>query len=89
MKKVFKYPLEVIDEQTVPMSAGAELLSVQMQNGQVCLWALVDINEDAMCLRRVFIHGTGHEIHHDGKYVATFQARDGALVFHVFDGGEA
>ena len=85
MKTIWKYPLDVADHQVLNIPAGAEILCVQVQNGQACLWALV--NADAPPARRgIFIHGTGHEVNRlAGKYIGTFQLMGGALVFHVFE----
>lgn len=79
---VYKYPLIIDDEQIVSLPVGAQILTVQMQ-GRPCLWALVDPDlphED----RRILMRGTGHDAQGVGRYIATFQMRGGALVFHVF-----
>lgn len=84
MRRVFKYPLEIIGQQTVDTRAGWMPLSVQMQGGVLCLWAEVnDTAPAASC--RVFVHGTGHEVHPDAaRFVGTFQLPDYGLVFHVY-----
>lgn len=84
---IWKYPLQIIDEQIIPMPAGAEILCCQVQRGIVCLWARVDPSA-ATTERRIHIRGTGHP-GATGEYIGTFQAENGALVFHVFDAGEA
>lgn len=86
MITIYKYPLKVTDGQTVTMPAGAELLSVQVQNGIACLWAKVDTglgNEN----RIIHIYGTGHPIENGLplKYISTFQTLNGELVFHAFE----
>jgi hypothetical protein len=82
---IWKYPLELTDEQTVKMPLGAQILSVQVQRGHVCLWALC--NELApQTDRRIFIHGTGHIVSaKNPKFLGTVQLEAGALVFHVFE----
>ena len=42
MKAVYKYPLKIDDYQQVILPVGAETLCVKVQNGNVCLWALID-----------------------------------------------
>lgn len=87
MRKVYKYPLRVTDEQEIEIPYNAECLSVQMQDGQVCLWALV--NPDAVMSKlRILIAGTGHPIDENEifKYISTFQMHGGKLVFHAFIG---
>lgn len=83
--KVFKYRLgSNITE--ILMPAGAQLLCVQPQGFDVCLWAKVD-PEARNETRRVVIVGTGHELPTYGelKYINTFMVEDGALVFHAFE----
>lgn len=85
--KVFKYPLEVTDRQHITMPIGAEILSVQAQNGNLCLWAKVDPAAQSE-VRTFHVSGTGHDLPNDaGKYVGTAQMLGGALVWHVFDAG--
>lgn len=43
MKTIWKYPLQVLDRQTLFMPPGAEILSLQTQFGNPCLWARVAI----------------------------------------------
>jgi hypothetical protein len=85
--RVYKYDLKVIDQQIIEMPVGANLLTVQLQHGNLKLWAAVDSN--IMTKRSIVILGTGHEIDYTPeKYIGTFQMMNGNLVFHVFDGGE-
>ena len=60
MKKIYKFVLDQRHE-TVSMPTGATILSCKEQDGKVCLWAIVDVNnppED----RKFEILGTGWEI---------------------------
>jgi len=89
MRTIWKFPLAVADFQTVDMPIGAEVLAVQPQREQVCLWAKVDPSRDKE-RRGFWIIGTGHPIEDDrerniGRHVGTFQLHGGALVFHVFE----
>jgi hypothetical protein len=90
MRTVYKFTLAVVDESVVPMPQGSELLTVQCQGGQPCLWALVETDR-ASVKRKIAIRGTGHQCDELvlGQYVDTFQLHGGALVFHVFDRGES
>lgn len=88
MKVVWKFPLALADRQLINMPTGAKLLTVQMQDVDICLWALVD-PDAAPVQRAITVAGTGHTmLGETGKYVATFQMAHGELVFHVFDHGE-
>ena len=86
---IWKFSLMVIDRQTITMPVNAEILSVQMQAGVLCMWAVVD--PDAEREQRLFeILGTGHAVPDVGKdvarhHLATVQARGGELVWHVFE----
>ncbi len=86
MRTIWKFPLDLTDKQTLNMPQGAQALTVQMQRGQPCLWALVDQDAPREGLE-VRIHGTGHPISDnlDGfTYMDTFQIQGGMLVFHAF-----
>lgn len=87
MMKVFKYPLEIKDEVSVPMPLGAKILTVQSLNNKPCIWAAVDPSTTYMEMRKFRIAGTGHPIADstvDG-YIGTVQLHGGMLVFHVFE----
>jgi len=62
----------------------ATVRHVGVQNEKPYLWALV--NPKSPEYNRVIItKGTGHPIKaFSGKYVGTYQLKNGALVFHVF-----
>lgn len=84
--KIYKYPLQINDTQTVMIPKGAKLLTVQMQHGSPQLWASVDPNT-GLATRRIACAGTGHHTP-DGLYLGTIQMQNGALIFHFFDQGE-
>lgn len=46
MKKIYKYRIEVTDDQNIEMPVGAKILTVQTQNGVPCIWAMVDPNAE-------------------------------------------
>jgi hypothetical protein len=91
MNKIFKYQLEVTDNQVIQMPENAEILTVQVQNIDLkqvpCLWARVnpDYIKRPYKIRTI---GTGHPIEDDfnGKYLGTYQLTELSeiLVFHVF-----
>lgn len=91
MKTVWKFTLDVTDEQTVEMPQGAEILLGGNQRPvnitSLEVWALVD--PDAPLVRRKFaIHGTGHPVTEGGTHIGSIITAGGALVWHVFDHGE-
>lgn len=84
--RIWKFPLEVTDRQSMRIPAGAKLLTVQMQRETPCLWALVDDSTLEYEIRSIAIYGTGNPMPNDpGDYIATFQLAGGALVFHAFE----
>lgn len=85
---IWKFPLEVTDEQIIEMPMPGQSLSVQIQDGIPCLWALVNPGSPR-CRVRVQTFGTGNPIDEDsplGQFVGTYQLQGGSLVFHVFAG---
>ena len=42
VQTIWKFPLIVVDKQTVMMPEESIVLCVQMQGGNPCLWAMVD-----------------------------------------------
>lgn len=82
VKRIFKYPLEITDRQTINMPGEAQLLTVKMQGGVPCLWAIVETEKPSRP-HTIQIFGTGHDATDAGAYIATFQT--GPLVFHVFE----
>jgi hypothetical protein len=92
MRTIWKFNIQVTDEQDVKMPRGAELLSVGEQDRltptTLQLWALVDPDAEPRP-RRIVIEGTGHptEMNKD-QFIGTVLSFGGQLVWHVFDGGE-
>lgn len=88
MKQIWKYSLEMTDIAEVVMPFGAEVLSAVNQHGILCIWAMVDPNEQNRITRRFRIIGTGHPIEDKeqlGKFLGTVQFEKGQLILHVFD----
>lgn len=83
---IYKYSLDIIDEQEVELTEWAQPLSVQFQNNRLCMWAKV--NDSPLMQRiRVSIFGTGCPLPEDINYytfLGTVQHGDGSLVWHVF-----
>ena len=84
MKTVYKYELEITDRQDIHLPKGAQFLSAQMQNGKLCVWALVESTREHV--HRIFhVLGTGHPMRTDNLvYIGTAQMIGGGLVWHVF-----
>lgn len=86
MEKIFKYPIEVTDEQIVLLPTGAKILTIQNQGDIPCLWALVNPTAPTDMAITIRIYGTGHDVTDSDslEYISTFQMMGGSLVFHSF-----
>lgn len=85
--RIWKWEIEVTDQQTLMMPAKAKLLDVKMQGDSCCIWALCDEKAENEP-RHLAIYGTGNPMPGEpGEYVATFQMHGGSLVFHAFEIG--
>ena len=87
MLKVFKYDISINDYFTVNLPQGAQVLKVEEQYGKPQLWALVDPNAPQGERTFRFV-GTGHPINdaiEQLKFINTFQMKNGALIFHIFE----
>lgn len=86
---IWKFTLALTDSQTLTMPHNAKVLTVQMQHGNITLWAKVCPAEPS-AVRQFAIVGTGHisniAIINEKQYVGTVQ--DDSLVWHIFDLGE-
>lgn len=87
LRRVYKYLITNPDDVVqIKMPESAAILSVQMQRGDMCVWALVDPKTRTMS-RYFRLAGTGHDIDWvDGMvHRGTFQMHGGELVFHLFE----
>ena len=84
MKTIHKYQFAVNDVVELEMPVGAQILSLQVQNGVPCIWAKVETAAKSK-YRRFRVYGTGHPISEDGNFIGTFQMHGGTLVFHMFE----
>lgn len=84
MITIYKYPLVVEDTQWLDIHRGAKLLSVDVQDGKLYLWAQVDTTQPQDSVL-IVIHGTGHPMRKDNmQFIGTFMLYGGSFVGHVF-----
>lgn len=86
MRTIWKFPLEVIDSQTVTMPDRSSILAVQVQGNKPCLWAMVDTEAHPISVE-IRTHGTGHELPKECDsyaHLGTYSLQSGGLIFHVF-----
>jgi hypothetical protein len=90
MKTVWKYPLEVLDEQTIEIPDIHQILHIAEQHGEPTLWFLVDPGAPKI-KKRIRIYGTGHTIVNDYQmtFLGSVLMSRGDLVWHIFDMGPA
>ena len=82
MKTIYKYPIEITDEQVVEMPVYARILGVQMQGDNVNIWALVDTELHTMSVKiRVLAKGNPIAAGLQLRYIGTVC---GVFVWHVF-----
>jgi hypothetical protein len=84
MQKIFLYSLHIADVQFVSLPRHACTLSVAEQNGQLCLWALLD--PEAACVERpIYIHSTGQEVAFPSSKRLIGTVLTGPFVWHIFE----
>ena len=88
LRAVWKFPLNIGANIIIKMPPGSEIVHVECQREQPCLWAIVDLNrtEEDPEFRVFGVFGTGHVISDSSlEYVGTFLTFGGAFVGHVFE----
>lgn len=79
MKQIWKFRLNT----TIQMPMDAQILTVQKQDGEPTIWAMVN-TENELETRNFTIIGTGNSFDDkDIKYIGTFQ--DSPFVWHLFE----
>jgi len=92
MKTIYKYSIPLISaEFDMELPVGAIILSLQIQGGIPCVWAMIDKDADKE-QRHFRFYATGYPIGKIPKdlslhYIGTVQA-SGGVVWHLFEMGE-
>ena len=83
--RIWKFKLEVTNEQFIEMPTGWKPLSVQSQGGQPVLWALVDENATPV-MAAITMVGTGHPCDEVGQTATYYlgSVQTGPYVWHYF-----
>jgi hypothetical protein len=87
MKKIFKYPIEVVDEQVLVLPLGAKVLSAIAQGDDLVIYALVEPTVEFKKNVEIRIVGTGHDVTFDlqkFKFLNSISTWGGRLIWHVF-----
>ena len=82
---IWKYVLEITDVQEIEVPLTATALHIAEQHGQLCMWALVDEDEETE-VKRFVIVGTGNPAPRpdQGVHLGSALMHGGSLVWHVF-----
>ena len=83
MTTIYKYPLNMLDEQTIIIPENHKILCVHMQGQTPCMWAMVDPNKTNISLK-ILVYGTGTPIVDPEmlSYISSIQI--GFFVWHIF-----
>lgn len=90
-KTIWKFKMDIDDTQVIYMPKGAEILSIQLQNNEPVIWALVNPEEKEP--RQFEMFGTGYPIPCDmgvnRKFLGTIQpigiGSSFSFAFHIFE----
>lgn len=83
---VWKYDLNIKDRQEVWLPAGAQILSADLQQGELKLWVLVNPKETINVSHNLKLAGTGHNINDIIiKFIDTIQFYNGSVIMHLFE----
>jgi len=81
VRRIFKYPAK-LGHFRVEMPRGAEILAIQVQDGEFVLWARIDESEPPE-IRRFALVGTGHDLGHAAQWNYKGTIQDGQFVWHL------
>ena len=90
MKSIWKYAFTSEQVISFTMPRDAKILCVDEQDGDMCLWAEVEVDRKTE-IRQFAVIGTGWDIHEDSysgltrEYIGTVQQMSGALIWHIFE----
>uniref|UniRef100_A0AAU6W0F6 DUF7352 domain-containing protein n=1 Tax=Pseudomonas phage Nican01 TaxID=3138540 RepID=A0AAU6W0F6_9CAUD len=89
MITVHKYPVQMLEDFSVRMPFGAEVIHVAMQHGQPFMWARVDTDQHEVSYD-FGVFGTGHKMTGfpvaEAPHLGSFMMHNENLVFHLFGG---
>jgi hypothetical protein len=87
MKKIFKYPIEIVDAQVLVLPLGAKVVSAIAQGDDLVVYALVEPTVEFKKNVEIRIVGTGHDVTFDlqkFKFLNSISTWGGRLIWHVF-----
>ena len=82
---IWKYQLEVTDEQIIELPIGSRPLFLAIQYDKLCIWIKVPSSIETVREQKIIIKGTGHDFDDIGLgYIGSIIQAGGKLVWHVF-----
>jgi hypothetical protein len=86
MKRIYKYPLDILGKQSISVHEGSKILTVQAQWDIPCLWIEVDDTKPVKDIE-IVTFGTGHSVIEDKpiQYIGSYQLGGGNFVGHVYE----
>ena len=89
MLTIYKYVLEEKSIQMLELPFSAKILSVESQDEDIVLYAMVDTEETRKWMYEIRVCGTGFALSKDFihfNFLGTVKLSQGKLMFHVFYG---
>ena len=80
---IYKYPLDIVDSQTIKMPANAVPLHVAEQSETLTMWAQVNTANEVIDYD-IQIFGTGHHLPSEGLGARVGTVLMGDFVWHVY-----
>lgn len=81
MKSIWKFPIDITDEQILDVPIGWKPLTIMSQHGQLCIWAEVDVMAKQQVI--VSVLGTGNpRTGIEGEYIGSVIT--GPFVWHIY-----
>ena len=86
MITIYKYELQVVDEQEIEMYDEYKLLSVIEQNGKIVVYALINTDSNPRYNVKFIMRGTGHNAEKAANltFLGTVKLLNGLLIYHIF-----
>lgn len=86
-RTIHKVNLLEVDDQFITIPANSDIISVQTQGNNICIWYITS-SLLSNVHRRIIMYGTGHQIDRDMnnmQFLGTVQLYGCSIVFHVFE----
>lgn len=83
-RKIFKYRIPVQERSSLQIPFGYRLLDIQVQDNNLCLWAIVDL-DNILQEVKIIILGTGCDYPDDTQLQYLKTVQQGICVWHIFE----